>query len=39
MADKKKPLPQRKPGESGPVVGGEHVPVPQAKPKKKEKGK
>jgi hypothetical protein len=38
MSDEKG-LPQRKPGENGPVVGGERMPVPHAEPRKKEKGK
>jgi len=30
MADDR--LPQREPGQNGPVVGGEHMPVPHAEP-------
>lgn len=31
MADKPA-LPVREPGQNGPVVGGEHMPVPHAEP-------
>lgn len=37
MADQKKPLPKREPGKNGPKVGGEHMPVPHAEPKKEKK--
>lgn len=30
----KEPLPVRDPGNNGPVVGGEHMPVPHARPDK-----
>lgn len=32
MADANPPLPVRDPGHNGPVVGGEHMPVPHAEP-------
>lgn len=35
MSDRE-PLPVREPGENGPVVGGEHMPVPHAEPDEEE---